>query len=50
MLLIKKTPDVLERNLYRFRFTWVCLKVVTWISYHNGHKLVISGDNDNDDN
>ena len=26
-----------------------CLKVVTWISYHNGHKLVISGDNDKDD-
>ena len=48
--LFKKTPDVLERNLCRFRFTWVCLKVVTWISYHNGHKLVISGDNDNDDN
>ena len=47
---LKKIPDVLERNLYRFRFTWVCLKVVTWISYHNGHKLVISGDNDNDDN
>ena len=21
-----------------------------WISYHSGHKLVISGDNDNDDN
>lgn len=29
----KKPPDVLERNLYRFRFTWVCLKVVICMDF-----------------
>ena len=42
----KKQTDVLERNLYSFRFTWVCLKVVICMDF----QLVISGDNDNDDN
>ena len=29
----KKPPDVLERNLYSFRFTWVCLKVVICMDF-----------------
>ena len=45
----KKPPDVLERNLYRFRFTWVCLKVVICMDFLPKWAS-ISGDNDNDDN
>ena len=30
---LKKPPDVLERNLCRFRFTWVCLKVVIYMDF-----------------